>query len=224
MELILNSVEQFKELSTELRHIIVRPVIKTLQQAIELKNDAQQVHLLNLLKVIIFEGNFYTKEMIKQSRYSQSAEKLFTDPLFFSCVYEGIKNPEAFVRSQFIIFSKKIVPFIYPIVKPKEFSNIISNFIKSFCRLLSTVDVSQYQTESRLGGKRITKGVELLIERVLQRSATNGYGWVNNNNSASILINQETDINELIDGLSTIIHYCLNIKKGLMSIEEQRED
>ena len=41
MELILKSVEPYKELAQEISHIIVMPVIKTLRQSINNQNEAQ---------------------------------------------------------------------------------------------------------------------------------------------------------------------------------------
>lgn len=66
MELILKSVQPYKELAQEVSHIIIMPVVKTLRQSIESGNAAQQVHLLNLLKVILFECNFYPTAAIKR--------------------------------------------------------------------------------------------------------------------------------------------------------------
>ena len=60
MELILNSIKDFADLEREIKHIIVGPIVKTLRTAIDNKNDAEQVHLLNLLRVILFEGEFYS--------------------------------------------------------------------------------------------------------------------------------------------------------------------
>lgn len=47
-------------------HIIIMPVVKTLRQSIDSDNVAQQVHLLNLLKVILFECNFYSTTAAKR--------------------------------------------------------------------------------------------------------------------------------------------------------------
>lgn len=54
MELILKSLEQHKEYSNEIAHIIIDPILKTFRQVIDNQNNAMQVHLLNLLKVIFF--------------------------------------------------------------------------------------------------------------------------------------------------------------------------
>ena len=43
------------------------PVVKTLRQSIDNGNVAQQVHLLNLLKVIFFECNFYSPALAKKT-------------------------------------------------------------------------------------------------------------------------------------------------------------
>jgi len=63
MELILNSIKDFPDLEREIKHLIVSPLVKTLRTAIDNKNDAEQVHLLNLLRVIMFEGEFYSSKL-----------------------------------------------------------------------------------------------------------------------------------------------------------------
>lgn len=63
MELILNSIKDFSDLVREIKHLIVGPIAKTLRTAIDNKNDAEQVHLLNLLRVILFDGEFYSKSL-----------------------------------------------------------------------------------------------------------------------------------------------------------------
>ena len=63
MELILNSIKDFSDLEREIKHMIIGPIIKTLRTAIDNKNDAEQVHLLNLLRVILFEGEFYNHKL-----------------------------------------------------------------------------------------------------------------------------------------------------------------
>lgn len=67
MELILKSVQPYKDLANEIAHVIIMPVVKTLRQSIDNGNVAQQVHLLNLLKVIFFECNFYSPALAKKT-------------------------------------------------------------------------------------------------------------------------------------------------------------
>ena len=54
MELILKSLENHPEVSNEIAHLIVEPILRTFSQVIDNQNNAMQVHLLNLLKVIFF--------------------------------------------------------------------------------------------------------------------------------------------------------------------------
>ena len=54
MEMVLNSIKELKDLSREVKHLISLPLIRTLRQAIDTKNDAEQVHLLNLLRTVLF--------------------------------------------------------------------------------------------------------------------------------------------------------------------------
>jgi hypothetical protein len=129
MELLLNSVKDLPDLSREIKHLIINPVITTLRNAIDNRNDAEQVHLLNLLKVILFEGEFYSQKLriIKEKEQpnhlraiTENAKNLFQKPLFLDCVVDGMKNEVAFVRYHYILFAQKIIPFMKDILTAQE--------------------------------------------------------------------------------------------------------
>ena len=63
MELIIRSVSQYDKAATDIIHLIIGRLVQTLRVAIDNKNEAQQVILLNLLKVILFEHEklFFSK-------------------------------------------------------------------------------------------------------------------------------------------------------------------
>ena len=67
MELILKSMQKFPSLATEMTHLVIEPLVSTLNCAIQNKNNALQVHLLNLLKVL-FEGEFFFKSEFKADK------------------------------------------------------------------------------------------------------------------------------------------------------------
>jgi hypothetical protein len=73
MELILNSIKDYSDLVREIKHMIIGPIIKTLRTAIDNRNDAEQVHILNLLRVVLFEGEFYNKNLAarKEDHFKQ---------------------------------------------------------------------------------------------------------------------------------------------------------
>lgn len=108
----------------EITHIIIRPVIRTLRCAIDNHNNAHQVHLLNLLGVILFEVNFYSPNLVKKgdalsNAFIQNAKDLFELPLFLKCIVDGMKNEVNFVRYHYIQFAQKIVPYMKTIATPQ---------------------------------------------------------------------------------------------------------
>ena len=73
LELVLKSVETYKELAAEVTHLIINPIVRTLRQSIDNANVAQQVHLLNLLKVALFESNFSSTQLARRRDASSQA-------------------------------------------------------------------------------------------------------------------------------------------------------
>lgn len=112
MELILKSLEQHKEHSNEIAHIIINPILRTFRQVIDNQNYAMQVHLLNLLKVIFFQCNFDSPES------KLDCERIFKDPSFMDAIVKGMKNEVSFVRYHFIQFAVTIIPLINSLIKP----------------------------------------------------------------------------------------------------------
>jgi hypothetical protein len=96
MELILKSLEQHRETSNEIAHIIIDPILSTFKQVIDNQNHAMQVHLLNLLKVIFFQCNFDAPET------KGECERIFKDPTFIDAIVKGMGNDVSFVRYHFI--------------------------------------------------------------------------------------------------------------------------
>jgi hypothetical protein len=125
MELILRSINQYKELVQEITHLIIKPVVKTLRCAIDNSNNAQQVHLLNLLRVILFECNFHNQNLTKKGdaasiAFVQNAKDIIEKPLFLQCIVDGMKNEVNFVRYHYIQFAQKIVPYMKQIATPHQ--------------------------------------------------------------------------------------------------------
>jgi hypothetical protein len=121
MEQVMKSIFSKTTLSIEITHLIIRPLVNALRQAINNKNNAQQVHLLNLLQVIIIEGNFFSPQFESKKLKSEetwlqgavdSAKKLFTDDELSTCIVDGMKSGQAIVRYHYITFSDKIVQFM----------------------------------------------------------------------------------------------------------------
>ena len=110
MEQILRAINQYKDLSQEITHLIITPIVKTLRTSIDNSNNAQQVHILNLLRVILFECNFYSPNLAKRNDQvstiiMQNAKNLFGEKLFLNCIVDGMKNEVNFVRYHYIQFA-----------------------------------------------------------------------------------------------------------------------
>lgn len=63
--------------------------------------------MLNLLRVILFECNFYSPNLSKKSdpasvAIRQNAENLFKKGVFMRCIVDGMKNEVNFVRYHYI--------------------------------------------------------------------------------------------------------------------------
>jgi hypothetical protein len=106
---------------------------------------------LNLLQVIIIEGNFYspTFERIKDKQndltgYFQNAKNLFLEADFIDCLVMGLKSNQSFVRYHFINFTEKVVPFMQQYIDSRVLAQRIKTLIDCFCDLLKKADVSQY--------------------------------------------------------------------------------
>ena len=73
MEQILRVINQYKDLSQEITHLIITPIVKTLRTSIDNSNNALQVQVLNLLRVILFECNFYSPNLSKKNDLASQA-------------------------------------------------------------------------------------------------------------------------------------------------------
>ena len=115
MELIIRSINPYKDLATEIIHLIIRPVIQTLRTALDNENSAQQVILLNLLNVILFENEslfFNHSTKVNKRHIYHSARRLFEDPFLIGCLTDGMRHEASFVRYHYIQFAQKIVPYM----------------------------------------------------------------------------------------------------------------
>ena len=207
MELILTNIKTYKELAHEISHVIVNPIVKTLGLAIKAKNSAQQVHLLNLLQVILFECHFYSIQQARlQVQTAQNARELFTNQYFLKCICQGMKNSESFVRNAFIQFAIKVIPFMRDIVEAPVMASNAEVLLETFHKLLRRCDVSQYQGKSR--------HISQLPAQVLREG---------------LVIDQEADIIMVVSGLKCLINNCLGIKdtqdaEMVEDIEDQLKD
>ena len=108
MELMIRAVSQVgPDYCMEIMHMVIKPLCSNLRTAIDNQNDAQQVILLNLLKVILFEHEslFYKSRSRDEAHnhfYFQAARNLFENENFFQCFTLGLKNEVAFVRYHYI--------------------------------------------------------------------------------------------------------------------------
>ena len=83
LELQLKSSKE-KPISIYTAHSIVDPILKALMQSIGKRDNAMQVQLLNLLKVILFECKF--------SGNLENTKKVLTAQSFTDIMVSGLKN------------------------------------------------------------------------------------------------------------------------------------
>jgi hypothetical protein len=118
MELVMKSIHNKVSLSTEITHLIIGFLVKALRQAIDSKNNAQQVHLINLIQAIVIDGNFYaspTQEKKEEqwcSAINKCANSLFIEDDLCECIVDGIKSNQPIVRYHYITLSDRIVQFM----------------------------------------------------------------------------------------------------------------
>ena len=63
MEILLRTMYYDKALSQEITHLIIDPVVNTLRLAIENDNTAQQIQLLQLVKVVLTKCHFWSAKL-----------------------------------------------------------------------------------------------------------------------------------------------------------------
>ncbi len=141
MELILKNLEPNREISNEIAHIIIDPLLKTFKQVIDNQTHAMQVHLLNLLKVIFSQCHF---EIVESK---QDCERIFKDSTFIDSIVKGMRSEVSFVRYHFIQFATTIVPLMNAHTKVQDFNVHIKKLIDCFCQLLKHVDVTLFATQ-----------------------------------------------------------------------------
>jgi len=98
--------------STELTHLVVNPLADALQQAIDNGNNAMQVHLINLLNILLEANDFYSPDFESQAdkkEVVQHARKLFEEGFLVECIRMGMQNKVSFVRGAYINFCNDIV-------------------------------------------------------------------------------------------------------------------
>jgi hypothetical protein len=94
-------------------HEMLPRLMKALSTAIEIKQDnAMQVQLLNLLKVILFECSFRDD--------TENCCLILSSELFTNILVSGMKNPVSYVRKHFIEFVVQIVPMITEMLPENE--------------------------------------------------------------------------------------------------------
>lgn len=215
LELILKSSKD-TSVSTEVAHEIVLRILKSLSTAIEKHDNAMQVQLLNLLKVILFECNFRENE--------EHCREVLALEMFADILVQGLRNQVSYVRQHFVEFIIQIVPMITEELSETESVIPVKKLVISMIELLRRVDLSMYGEDSE--GTVIKKEptsqsdhrlrATILIRKQDQRSA-------NSHNTESMVINSELDIQHIILGIKSIVYHCLDIEQDALTIREDYE-
>lgn len=155
MELILKQVEKYPLISNKIAHIIMSPMIDTFYAAVQKRNYAMQVNIINLLNLILYDCNFLgtqgDKTLVEESKSKCSF--ILKDQKLIDAIILGLKCDVSFVRQKLIKFVEMLVPFLKKFTKDNEgfkvdFQIQIEKLIDCFCDLLSKVDVSFFQSSA----------------------------------------------------------------------------
>lgn len=223
MELVIRSISQYSGLCSEIMHMIIQPLVATLRTSIDNENAAQQVILLNLLKVILFENErlffspgFLQKEATRE--YAESAKRLFEDPDFFKIFTDGLMNKQAFVRYHYIAFVQKLVPLMQKVLPALPLAAHVGSLVDTFSALLEHADISAYEIQTRAGKNLNIRDADDEDDELEQDDPSEKKDPF----TRSLEINQENDIVQIVEGFMQILDHCLGIRRQDMS-EEERE-
>lgn len=111
LELILKSSKD-SERAAEVGHEIISRILKALSTTIEKKDNAMQVQILNLLKVILFECDI--------RKDFERWRMLLSSNIFSDILVSGMKNQVSYVRQHFVDFVIQIVPMMTEMLSEEE--------------------------------------------------------------------------------------------------------
>ncbi|CAI2382310.1 unnamed protein product [Moneuplotes crassus] len=202
LELILRSSKESDVTAMVAAEILPR-ILKALSVSIEKHDNAMQVQLLNLLKVILFECTFKDD--------TENCRMVLSNEMFSDILVHGMNNQVSYVRQHFIEFVVQIVPMITEMLQEAEAVAPITKLVLCLINILRKVDLSIYgeDTDATGGRKEEVKGGHSIRATVLiwKQDQMNTNRHVNEN----LLINSEVDIQLIIEGIKSIIYHCLHI-------------
>lgn len=183
---------------------IIPRIMKALSSAIEKRDNAMQVQLLNLLKVILFECTFKDD--------TENCSKVLSSEMFSDILVYGMCNQVSYVRQHFIEFVVMIVPMITEMLPETESIIPITKLVACLIDILGKVDLSIYGEDSEgLNNKKETE------ETKTNKIRATVLIWKQNQKAhqmqshENLVINSEVDIQLIIDGIKSIIYHCLHI-------------
>jgi hypothetical protein len=239
LELILKQVEKYSTHSHRIAHIIIEPLINTFHHVIEKKNYAMQVNIINLIDLILNEGNFQgskgdTNSAFKDEDSKQRCAAILRSEKLLEAIKMGLESDVSFVRQKFIKFVEMLVPYMRKMTKEYDqfkdsFKKYIDTLIDVFCQLLSKVDISffSHTVSTNLNKNDFMDPGDknpgsLARKSQIRKSMTGEREFDTGGNPFDTLrINQEADIILIIGGLQVIINTCLDIKSDGITFEEE---
>lgn len=255
MELILKQVQRYGSVSYKIAHVIIGPLINTFYHVINKKNYAMQVNIINLLDLILNECNFQgtkhgsTKEQVDDPKIiKQKCEEILKNQKLIEGIILGLKSDVSFVRQKFIKFVEMLVPYMRKFTKENDsfkdtFKSYIERLMDIFCELLKKVDVSFFSAQQKMVSNQFkaeekeSKGDYTRATTVKRPSGGESFkadvrkslGAIEDTVTfETLVINQETDIIQIIGGLQGIINTILDIKSHEsnqdLDVENNEED
>lgn len=203
-------------IASKVCHEIVTRILKALGTAIEKHDNAMQVQLLNLLKVILFECDF--REDHEHCTEILSSES-FSDILVF-----GMRNQVSYVRQHFLEFINQIAPMITEELSEAECVVPIKKLVISMIELLRKVDLSMYgDYHSDTPAKKAAANANEPKIRATILIRKQDHRALDVQDNDNLVINSEMDIQHIVDAIRCIIYHCLEIEYQPKNLEIQEE-
>jgi len=148
----------------------------------------------------------------------RNARTLFDETKFIHTLVDGMKNEVAFVRYHYILFAQKIVPFLKEIMTSEKQVENISMLFQCFCDLLHCCDVSAYTKEHKK--KATSSNPDSQYINTFEMPST----VANLKKDRKLVITQDNDIVQIIEGFKVILKDCLKVKDGVDEDEEFKQE
>ena len=184
LEMILNLIGT-KSYGPQVVGMIITPLLKALKHSLRDKVNVMQVELLGVIKIILFNCNYISKQ------YDKNCIDILRHNLFMTIIKLGIMSEVSFVRAYYISFVEGVLGLFSTYLKHPDLTSIVSQLLIVLTQQLGNCYVGPLFKAPK--------------------------------DSKRILITNETDILQIIDGLTSIIHHCFNTSKAQRNVKKEKK-